>query len=137
MEEDLIRITPNKEKAQSILKMVEITLEMIKHIDRTQFPSNITKEYYEVIRELMSIILLLDGYKTVGEGAHKRMIEYLRDSYKQFNYSEISLIDNLRVIRNKIAYDGFFVKERYINRNLKNIQNIIEKIKKIINEKLI
>ena len=33
MEEDLIKITPNKEKAQSILKMVSTTLDMIKDID--------------------------------------------------------------------------------------------------------
>ena len=63
MEEELIRITPNKEKAQSILKMVNTTLDMIKQIDKSKFPSNVTKEYYEVIRELASIILLLDGYK--------------------------------------------------------------------------
>ncbi|MBS3176881.1 hypothetical protein J4457_06625 [Candidatus Woesearchaeota archaeon] len=66
MEEDLIRVTPNKEKVQSILNMVETTLEMIKHIDKTQFPSHVIKEYYEVIRELISIVLLLDGYKTIG-----------------------------------------------------------------------
>ncbi|MBI5347467.1 MAG: hypothetical protein HZB66_02560 [Candidatus Aenigmarchaeota archaeon] len=79
--EDLIGVTPNKEKAKSILKMVETTLEMINHIDRNKFPSNVAKEYYEVIRELTSIILLLDGYKAVGEGAHKKQIEYLEAKY--------------------------------------------------------
>ena len=64
MEEGLIKITPNGEKAKSILKMAETTIEMIRHIDKSRFPSNIIKEYYEVIRELTSIILLLDGYKT-------------------------------------------------------------------------
>ena len=39
--------------------------------------SNITKEYYDLIRELISVVLLLDGYKTYGEGAHKKLIEYL------------------------------------------------------------
>ena len=43
MEEDLIKITPNKEKADSIFKMAEITLEMIKQIDKSKFPSNIAK----------------------------------------------------------------------------------------------
>mgnify|MGYP001566898438 FL=1 len=87
MKEDLIRTTPNKEKAGSIFKMVETTLEMIKQIDRTKFPSNIAKEYYEIIRELISIILLLDGYKTIGEGAHKRQIEYLEANYREFSKS--------------------------------------------------
>ncbi len=134
--EELVRIKPNIEKARSILKMVETTLKMIKGIDKSKFPSNVIKEYYEIIRELVSVILLLDGYKTMGEGAHKRMIDYLKDNYNEFDSHEILLIDDLRIIRNKIAYDGFFVKENYIDRNLKNIHNIIERLKTIINNKL-
>ena len=138
MEEDLIRITPNKEKAHSIFKMVEITLEMIKQIDKNKFPSNIAKEYYEVIRELISIILLLDGYKTMGEGAHKRQIEYLEANYyKEFSKSEIVFIDDLRVTRNKIAYDGFFVKGSYLDKKLIGILNIIDKLKEIVRKKII
>lgn len=67
--DELLRVTPDREKAKSMTKMVEITLEMIKTIDAERFSSNIVKEYYDVIRELMTAILLLDGYKTQGEGA--------------------------------------------------------------------
>jgi len=137
MEEGLIKITPNKEKAQSILKMVDTTIEMIKVIDVVKFSSNVTKEYYDVIRELLSVILLLDGYKTYGEGAHKKLIEYIHSHYKEFNEYEISLLDDLRIKRNKIAYNGFFVDKNYINRKIKDIQNIIKKLKKTIKEKLV
>jgi len=123
--EELIKITPNKEKAKSILKMVETTIEMINNLDVDKFSSNITKEYYEVIRELLSIVLLLDGYKTYGEGAHKKLIEYVKKNYKEFSKYEISLIDNLRNTRNKIAYDGFFVEKDYIERKKKDIEIII------------
>ena len=126
MDEDLIRIIPDKEKAKSILKMTDTTLKMIKEIDIDKFSSNITKEYYEIIRELMTIILLLDGYKTYGEGSHKKLIEYLELNYREFDKSEIYFIDDLRNIRNKIAYDGFFVEINYILNNIKNIQRIIE-----------
>ena len=54
MEDNLIRITPDKNKAKSLLKMVETTLEMISKIDVEKFPSNVTKEYYEIIRELIT-----------------------------------------------------------------------------------
>lgn len=134
--EELTRITPDKEKARSILKMVDTTLEMIKHLDKSKFPSNVAKEYYEVIREMISIILLLDGYKTVGEGAHKKQIEYLEENYKEFNKIDIALIDDLRIIRNKIAYDGFFVKQNYIERKLSDIQEVIKKLKWVINKKI-
>ena len=135
--EELIRVTPDKEKAQSILKMVETTLEMIWFIDKIKFPSNVAKEYYEIIRELISIILLLDGYKTIGEKAHKKQIEYLEANYKEFGKAEIILMDDLRITRNKIAYDGFFVKESYIDRKLADILKIIERLKVLIDKKLV
>src|SRR3989338_9873233 len=134
--EELIKITPNKEKAKSILKMTDTTLEMIKNIDIDKFPSNLAKEYYDVIRELMAIILLLDGYKTYGEGAHKKLIEYIEANYKQFADYELSLIDDLRIVRNKIAYDGFFVERSYIERKLKDIHAIVNKLKGIIQKKI-
>ena len=137
MEEGLIKITPNKEKAKSILKMADTTIEMIKIIDITKFSSNVTKEYYDVIRELVSVILLLDGYKTYGEGAHKKLIEYIQTNCKEFNEYEISLIDDLRITRNKVAYDGFFVDKDYIWRKIKDVKIIINKLKNVIREKLI
>ncbi len=136
MDDELIKITPNKEKARSILKMADTTVEMIKYIDIAQFSSNVTKEYYDVIRELISVILLLDGYTTYGEGAHKKLVEYLESHYKEFKEYEISLIDDLRITRNKIAYDGFFVDKEYVERKVKDIKEIIAKLRNIIKKKL-
>jgi len=136
MEEGLIKVTPDKEKAQSILKMVDTTLEMIKVIDINKFSSNVTKEYYDAIRELMGVVLLLDGYKIYGEGAHKRLVEYIESNYKEFSAYEISLIDDLRITRNKITYDGFFVDKDYIDRKRNDIKKIIDKLKGIIKRKV-
>ena len=136
MDENLIKITPNIEKAKSISRMAETTLEMIKSLDLNKFSSHITKEYYDVIRELMSIVLLLDGYRTYGEGAHKKLIEYIEKNYEEFNSYEISVIDDLRIVRNKIAYDGFFVDKDYIERRIKDLRSIIKKLKEVIRKKL-
>lgn len=136
MEEGLIKVTPDKEKAKSILKMVDTTIEMIKIVDIDKFSSNVTKEYYDVIRELISVVLLLEGYKTYGEGAHKRLVDYIESHYNEFNEYEISLIDDLRATRNKIAYDGFFVEKDYIERKINQIKKIIDKLKEIINKKI-
>lgn len=136
MEEGLIKITPDKEKGKSILKMVDTTIEMIKVLDIAKFSSNVTKEYYDVIRELISVVLLLDGYKTYGDGSHKKLIYYLQLNYNQFNEYEISMIDDLRIKRNKISYDGFFVERDYIERKVKDIIKIIAKLKSIIKEKI-
>lgn len=136
MEEGLIRVTPDKERAKSILKMADITIEMIKTLDTAKFSSNVTKEYYEVMRELISAVLLLDGCKTYGEGAHKKLIEYLASHYREFEGHEIALMDDLRITRNKIAYDGFFVDRDYIERKSKPILRILEKLRGIIKKKI-
>ena len=129
-------MTPDKEKARSILRMAETTLEMIDSVDSGRFPSNVLKEYSEVMRELISVILLLDGYKTVGEGAHKRLIDYLEENYKEFEGHEISLLNDMRIARNKIAYNGFFITEDYLEREGKDIHVILEKLTGLIEEKL-
>ncbi len=136
MEEGLIKVTPDDNKAKSILMMVETTLEMVKVIDIEKFSSNVTKEYYDILRELISILLLLDGYKTYGEGAHKKLIDYLKSNYDKFTEYEVTLIDDLRIIRNKIAYDGFFVEKNYVERKKKDILEIIDKLKDIIQQKM-
>ncbi len=133
--DELIRIMPDKEKAKSIMKMAENTIELVKTIDSEKFPSHVTKEYYDIIRELMSIILLLDGYKTQGEGAHRKLIEYLHKNYRQFTEYDLHLIEELRIVRNRIAYDGFFVKPDYIYRKKRDAELIISKLKGLANEK--
>ncbi|HJX06269.1 MAG TPA: hypothetical protein VJ461_06175 [Candidatus Nanoarchaeia archaeon] len=132
----IIRVTPDRKKAESILGMVEQTLAMLRTIDETRFPSQVAKELYDVIRELISIIMLLDGYKTFGEGAHKVAIDYLKSYYTCFSASEISLIDRLRIIRNRITYDGFFVQSDFVARRKVRLRAIIDKLKKIISKKM-
>ena len=134
--EGLIKVTADKEKAKSILKMADTTIEMIKVIDIAKFSSNVTKEYCDVIRELISVVLLLDGYKTHGEGAHKKLVEYLQSNHKEFNEYQTSLIDDLRITRNKIAYDGFFVDKDYIEGKANDIKEIIDKLKEMIKKKI-
>ncbi|MBI2085307.1 MAG: hypothetical protein HYT71_02220 [Candidatus Aenigmarchaeota archaeon] len=131
-----IKITPDKEKAKSMLSMVETTEKMISTIDEKMFTSNIVAEYYNVIRQLMTAIMLLDGFKTTGEGAHKSLILYLNNNYEEFSEYEINLIDELRITRNKIEYDGFFVKYDYVQRKKEHIISVISKLKQTIVKRL-
>ncbi|MCK4555661.1 MAG: hypothetical protein KAT83_03565 [Candidatus Aenigmarchaeota archaeon] len=136
MEFGLKKVFPDKEKAKSILKMVETTSEMIKTLDAKKFPSNVLKEHYDVIRELIAVIALMDGYKTQGEGAHKKLIDFLAENYPEFTEYEISLIDDLRNMRNRISYDGFFIESEYLERKAGAIQRLIEKLTSLANKKI-
>ena len=67
----------------------------------------IISDYYEIIKEMITAILLLDGCKTLS---HKDLIDYLKENYKEITSHELSLLDELRVLRNRIAYEGFFIE---------------------------
>lgn len=136
MNEGIVKIKPDKERAKSVLEMAVTTFEMTKSVNRKKFSSIIVKEYYEIIRSLITAILSADGFKTEGEGAHKKLIVYLSKNYKQFSQYEISIIDDLRIVRNRIAYEGFFVNERYLKRKIRYILKIIEKLRRILKGKL-
>jgi len=130
--EDLIKITEDMEKAKSLLKMAE-TKERMLSSTKKEFSSQIVEGYYDVIKELITAVLCIDGYKTLS---HKTLIEYLKINYKQFNGYETAFIDKLRIIRNRISYDGFFVGVDYLERNETKMKPIINKLKEIINKKL-
>jgi hypothetical protein len=130
---ELIKITPDKEKARSIVKMVSLIKERIKIQERDKMAALIIADYYEIIKELITAILLIDGYKTLS---HKDLIDYLKEKYKEFSIHEISVLDDLRVLRNRIAYEGFFIEPSYLERNEPLFKEIIRKLENLIERKL-
>jgi len=132
----MVRVTPNREKAMSIMKMVRSTIEMTGEIDQYKYPSHVTKEYYEAIRELMSVILILDGYRTYGESAHVRLIRYMKINYQELTPQDIMLVEELREIRNRVAYDGFFVDVDFLERKKGRILDILTRLSAIAERRL-
>jgi hypothetical protein len=138
---DLIRITPDKERARSLLDTVSVRLDAIKLMqkaDSRKFSSKIVEEYYESVLELITAIMSIDGFKTRSDaaGSHIAAIEYLHENYKELEENEIGLIDDLRKKRTGITYYGRHVKEDYIQLNKSGIESIIEKLTLIVNKKL-
>jgi hypothetical protein len=137
---ELIRITPDRERAISLLDTVSIRLDVIRLLqtDRKKFSSKIVEEYYEAVLELITAIMSIDGFKTKSDaaGSHMAAIEYLRENYKGLDYGEIGMIDDLRKKRIGITYYGRHVKEDYIEVNKSEIEGIIEKLNAIAIKKL-
>ena len=130
---DLIKITPNKERAKNILKMVSLIEKRIELQNKENMTALIISDYYEIIKELITAILLIDGYKTLS---HKNLIEYLKEKYLKFSQHEIILLDNLRILRNRIAYEGLLIESSYLTRNQVFFKSIIIKLKQLINKNL-
>ena len=80
-------------------------------------------------------MVLLSGFKTVGESAHKELIELLSKS-KRLSEEEIKLVDDLRIRRNKFLYEWKRIELTYVENNKEKIEALVNKLKKELEEKL-
>jgi cupin superfamily acireductone dioxygenase involved in methionine salvage len=129
------KVFPDKQKASSILEMAEDREKVISTLQKSNFPTIITENYYEIIKELATALLLLDGLKTSGENAHKEVIDNLLN-YKEFNDKDVILLNDLRVKRNKSSYEGKKIENGYLEAREKFFAEIIDKMKFLINKRL-
>ena len=119
------------DKIKSILKMAGIELSIIKNIPiNDDSASKLAKDYYEIIKELMAALLLSYGFKSEN---HECLISFIKQKYPQHEY-EVGAIHDLKNIRNRISYDGFFVRKDYLENNKLELEHIIDLLKKLINE---
>jgi hypothetical protein len=131
----IIKILPDKEKAKSILRLVKDREEFLPLIDIEKFPTIAAENYYEIIKELITTLLIFDGIKTLGENAHKELVECL-SKYKEFDEKEIRAIDDLRIRRNKSLYEGMGIDTDYIKNKKVQLVAIINKLKEITGKRL-
>jgi len=132
--DEIQRITPDKELSRSIQKMIEIRLKALKLKNNKEFASLIVEDYYEIIKEAITALMAIDGYKTLS---HEILIGYLKKFHPQFSESEIELADQLRILRNKIAYKGFFVNPDFIKRNESKIRSLTTKLLNVLRSELL
>lgn len=126
-----VKITSNKQKAKSLKTMAELTLQRLREIDALKYPSNTLTDHYDIIHKLMESLTNLEGIKIKGEGAHQELIDYICSKYK-FSEADRIFLQELREFRNRINYEGFFVKETYVKLNKYKIELIIQKLLSLI-----
>lgn len=130
-ERNIKEVKPNKEKAKSLLKMAEKRLEFVEENKSKNKSEFIVENYYEVIKELITSLLSLKGYKSYN---HLCLIFFLRKFYPQFQEEELELIDQMRRIRNDIMYRGEPIATDYLKRRKREIIEIIEKLTELAEE---
>lgn len=133
LKEHIDKIEPDKDKAQSLLKMAMLRYEFW---NSTKFDKKYTSiavdGYYEVIKEQLTALLYTVGYKSDN---HECLISFLKKNYSHLSY-EIGIIHQLKGIRNDIDYRGFFVNAEYLEMNKLELKHIIEVLKEEIEKKL-
>ncbi len=130
--EKVTKIASDPEKATSLLCLVELR-EKDLSTKTEEFATLIVEGYYEIIKELITGIMAIDGWKTVS---HELLVGYVAQFYKELSSAEISLIDQLRKIRNDIDYRGIMINAGYLYRNKEFILSIINKLKNMLKKKL-
>lgn len=101
----------------------------IKQIKRDKETTSIIVEgYYEIIKELLTALLLKEGFKSNN---HECLISFFKNKHPRYEY-EVLLMHQLKNIRNQINYEGTFVKEEYLINNELEFNHIIDILKILI-----
>ncbi|MBI4096908.1 MAG: hypothetical protein HY428_00640 [Candidatus Levybacteria bacterium] len=125
----LHKVFPDKEKAKSMFNMALERERSIFFLEKTKFTTIIAENYYEVIKEIATAVLLLNGVKAIGENAHKEVINSMK-KHANLNDEEVSILQDLRLRRNKSMYEGKQINSSYLNNHKGNLLSIIKKLKK-------
>ncbi|MBS3066790.1 hypothetical protein J4205_03115 [Candidatus Pacearchaeota archaeon] len=131
----IVKINPDLEKAKSIFGLVKSRISIIDSLKKVEFPTVVAENYYEIIKELISISLLVDGLKAVGENAHRDLIERF-GKYTVLNNQEIAIIQDLRIKRNKSLYEGKQIGRVYLDNNENSLIKIMVKLEKYVKDRL-
>lgn len=126
-------IKPNEERAKSLLDTAERRLEFIRKSRSKGGSEFITENYYETAKELITSLMFTKGFKSYS---HICLIKFLREFYQEFQESELELIDQLRKTRNDLMYRGESVADEYLDRRENEIEEVIRKLTKLVEEEL-
>ncbi|MFH1528571.1 MAG: hypothetical protein ABIG69_18345 [Bacteroidota bacterium] len=129
---EIFKITRDKERARALLIMAKERLDILKILPKDK-TYKIIEEYYEIIKELLTALMYVDGYKTLS---HKRLIDYFSQHYDELEDSEIKIIDVLRKFRNEVVYYGKKISKNFLINNEDEIKKIIKSLIKLVEEKL-
>lgn len=123
------KVEPDKEKITSIQKMCEVRLKVIENIKLDEETASIiATDYYEVIKELLTALLLKHGLKSNN---HECLISFFKNQHPEHEY-ETLIIHQLKDVRNRVSYDGIFVEKSYIEMNVLEFKHIIELLNGLI-----
>lgn len=83
----------------------------------------------------MEALTSIEGVKIKGEGSHQVLIDHI---CKKHNFSEAQrkFLQEMREYRNRISYEGFYVKNTYIQDNATKIEGIIILLVKLVDDNL-
>ena len=98
--DEIFKITKDERRANALKEMAK---NRFANMSSLKEPYRIIEEYYEIIKELLTSSMYLQGFKTLS---HKALIEYSAKNIMSLSTQDMNLIDELRIKRNNIVYYG-------------------------------
>lgn len=133
MDEEIFKITPDKDRANDLFIIANERLnDIIKVLPRDK-TYRILEEYYEIILELLTAVMYLDGYKTLS---HKSTLDYCIKNYSYLSDNQSKIIDTLRKFRHGIVYYGKKISAEYLSNNEQEIKIIIKTLNELVKKNL-
>ena len=118
------KIKPNPEQATSLFHLATRRLESIEKRGDEEFPQLLVESYYEAIKELISTLFALHGYKSYS---HECLLSFLSTFYPTaLDDIQIHFLDEMRKLRSDIQYRGREIAEDYLERNRPFIEEILD-----------
>lgn len=130
--DEIFRISKDSVRAKDLFEMAEERMNDIISVIPKDKHYKFIEEYYEVIVQLITALMYLDGFKTLS---HIGLIDYLSKNYKEFTSSEIKLIDILRKFRHGTVYYGKKVGSEFLLNYNSDIESLISKLNKTTKRK--
>lgn len=134
----MIRISPNPERAKSLLQESERKMlslkERLEKIGVKNENANDYVEYcYDLIMHLVRAKLYLDGYYARGQGAHEAEVSYLH--ILKLGEEEVRFTDQMRYFRNGILYYGTSLDAEYAEKVIRFTMKLYPKLKELLTSK--
>ncbi len=117
-------VKKNPEQARSLVELAKRRLESVEKRKDYEYPQLLIEDYYETIKELVSALIAIHGYKSYS---HECLISFIRQFHPNtLASSQLRFLDDLRKLRSDILYRGREIAEDYLNRNSSEIERILE-----------
>ena len=128
----IFKIRKDLDRAKDLVVYAKDRVELVERYFKEGRRYKVVEEAYESMKESLTAIMFLDGYKTLS---HIKLIEYFNENYKVLSESEKRLIEILRKLRHGVVYYGEKVTKDFLDNNYKEILVLINKLIKFVEKK--
>ena len=128
------KVKENPEQAKALFELANKRLESVNKRRKDEYPQFLIESYYEVIKELISSLLSIHGFKSYS---HECLVSFIKEYYPDtLEDYQLHFLDSIRKLRSDIQYRGADVADDYLERNLSTIEGVIKILNNIVKKEL-